>query len=119
MMNQLFKMITTLCLILVTPLALAATHTVKMKSISFEPKTLTIKVGDTVEWNNISYTQHSATSEAPVAINKTGTQSSVFDTGLVEPKKSSAKVKFEKPGTFKYHCSIHGRAMSAVIEVQP
>lgn len=100
-------------LIFSTSAALAASHTVNMKSISFDPKKLTIKVGDTVEWKNLSYTPHSATSDDSTA------KDSSFDTGLIEPKKTTKKVTFSKPGTFMYHCSIHGRAMTATVEVQP
>jgi plastocyanin len=95
--------------------AVAADHTVTMKSISFEPKVLKIKVGDAVAWTNTSYTTHSATSQKVAG----AAADSLFDTGLIDPKKTSKKVKFEKPGTYKYHCSIHGTSMSATVEVQP
>ncbi len=107
------KLMTGLLLILITPLAMAATQTVKMKSISFDPKMISIKVGDSVEWKNESYTPHSATADESVA------PAEAFDTGLIEPKKTSRKVKFGNTGTFRYHCSVHGHAMSAVVEVQP
>ncbi len=91
-----------------TPLfALAALHTVKMKSISYEPRKLEITVGDTVEWQNVAYTEHSATSD----------EKGTFDTGLVAPQKKSKPVVFSKPGTFFYSCAIHGKTMRAEIVV--
>ena len=41
-----------------------------------------------------------------------------FDTGEVEPEKSSKPVKFEKEGEFKYHCKVHGKTMSGTIVVK-
>lgn len=78
-----------------------------MKSISFDPKVLTIKAGDSVEWENKSYTEHSATSDSE----------GVFDTGLTPPNKKTKAVLFSKAGTYPYHCSMHGKAMSAQIVV--
>lgn len=86
----------------------AKTVTVQMKSISYEPKKLVVHAGDKVEWTNVSLTPHSATSE-----------SGAFDTGMIDPKKSSKAVEFKTPGTFPYHCSMHGKTMSAVVEVTP
>jgi plastocyanin len=77
---------------------------VQMKSISFEPKTLEIAAGDTVKWNNISYTDHSATGES-------------FDTGLVKSKAYSKPVVFSKAGSFSYNCKVHGKTMSGTIVV--
>ncbi len=99
---------------LITPMAFAATHTVEMKSISYEPKVLKIKTGDTVQWTNVSYTEHSATSDD--ANDKSEPK---FETGMIARKKTSKKIEFKSPGTFAYHCSVHGKTMSAKIEVQP
>ena len=41
-----------------------------------------------------------------------------FDTGDIEPGKSSKAVKFEKPGEFKYHCKVHGKTMSGTVVVK-
>lgn len=88
--------------------ALAASHVVKMNSISYEPKKLEMKAGDSVVWQNVAYTQHSATSEEVGA----------FDTGLIEPKAKSKAVVLTKAGTYPYHCSIHGKTMHAEIVVK-
>jgi plastocyanin len=104
--NCISRMTATLLILFAQPL-LAANHTVTMKSISYEPKALQIKAGDTVDWENVSYTEHSATADDGEA----------FDTGMIQPKKRSKKIEFKKPGTFTYHCTMHGKSMSAHIEV--
>ena len=54
-------------------------------------------------------TKHSATSDD---------DGKTFDTGDIEPGKSSKAVEFEKPGEFKYHCKVHGKTMSGTIVVK-
>ncbi len=83
-------------------------HQIVMKSISFDPKTLTIKSGESVEWMNQSLTQHSATAD----------DGKSFDTGLLEPQKKSKQIQFNTAGTFLYHCSVHGKTMHATIIVK-
>jgi plastocyanin len=93
-----------------TMMSFAAGHSTKkiiMKSISYDPKKLEIKVGDAVEWENKSYTDHSATSE----------DAGGCDTGLIARGKTTKKVEFNKAGVYKYHCSMHGKSMSGEITV--
>src|SRR4051812_35214855 len=73
---------------------------VKVKSLSFDPKKLGIKVGDSVVWNSEARTKHTAISDD---------DGKTFDTGEIEPGKSSKPVKFETEGEFKYHCKVHGK----------
>ncbi len=96
-----------LLFLLISSPGFAATQAVTMKSISFDPKRIEIKVNDSVEWVNKSYTSHSA-----LADDKTS-----FDTGSIEPNKSSQKIKFATAGVYKYHCAVHGKTMSGVITV--
>jgi plastocyanin len=84
-------------------------HNIEMKSLSFAPKTLTIKVGESVRWTNVAYMEHSATSD----------DKKTFDTGLIKKGKQSKTVVFATAGVFKYHCAIHQTAMTGVIEVKP
>jgi plastocyanin len=82
---------------------------IRMKSLSFAPKVLELKPGQSVRWVNTALTDHSATSEdTPPA----------FDTGLVHPGNSSKAIVFEKAGRYAYHCSIHGKTMSGIINVE-
>jgi plastocyanin len=87
------------------------TKTIIMKSISYDPKRVSIKVGDKLEWKNKSYTEHSATAEK-------GSNSELsFDTGMIAPNKTSKPVEFKVPGVFEYHCTMHGKTMSGEITV--
>ncbi len=83
--------------------------TVTMKSLGYDPRKLEIHVGDSVVWTNESRTTHTAASDD---------EGKTFDTGEVEPGKSSKPVKFEKEGEFKYHCKVHGKTMSGTIVVK-
>ena len=85
------------------------TVTVTMKSLSYDPKKLEIRVGDAVLWTNKAFAAHTATSDD---------DGKTFDTGSVEPGESSKAVKFEKEGEFKYHCLVHGKTMSGTIVVK-
>ncbi len=81
---------------------------VTMRSISFDPKVITLKKGETVEWENKSLTEHSATSD----------DGKSFDTGLIAPEKKSKAIQMNKIGTYLYHCSVHGKTMHAKIKVE-
>ena len=83
--------------------------TVKVKSLSFSPKKVEVEVGESVVWTSEARTKHSATSDD---------DGKTFDTGDIEPRKSSKAVKFPKPGEFKYHCKVHGKTMSGTVVVK-
>ena len=83
--------------------------TVTVKSLSFNPKKVEVEVGESVVWKSEARTKHSATSDD---------DGKTFDTGDIEPGKSSKAVKFEKPGEFKYHCKVHGKTMSGTVVVK-
>ena len=86
----------------------AETITVKMKSLSYDPKQIEAHVGDTVAWTNNAFSKHTATSD----------DGKTFDTGEIKPDEASKAVKLERPGEFKYHCKIHGTSMSGTIVVK-
>ena len=86
----------------------AKAMTVTMKSLSYDPKTLEVHVGDSVVWSNEAHAKHTAISDD---------EGKTFDTGEIEPGKSSKPVRFEREGEFKYHCEIHGKSMSGTIVV--
>ncbi len=83
--------------------------TVTMKSLSFNPKSIEVQVGDSVVWKSEARTKHTAISDD---------DGKTFDTGEIEPGKSSKPVKFEKAGEFKYHCEVHGKTMSGTVVVK-
>ena len=94
-------------------LALCEGHSVQMKSITFEPKEISIKVGDSIQWINTYLTDHSATS---FDAEKSETK---FDTGMIRPKKSSEKIIFKSVGNYFYNCKVHGKTMTGKISVMP
>ena len=71
--------------------------TITLRNFQFAPKSITVKVGTTVTW-----------------VNKEGTHTVTADDGSWEspPLKAGQNFshQFDKPGTYRYHCSFHGSA---------
>ncbi len=65
-------------------------------SFGFSPARLTIRVGTTVIWKNMSSAPHTITSDD-------GTS---FDSGTI-PVGGTFRHTFTKTGTFSYHCNYH------------
>ncbi len=110
--NNLFNIIILTASIFLSIPGFAESHTIQMKSISFDPKNIDIKVGDSIQWVNTSYTEHSATA----FIDEKNTKPT-FDTGMVKPKKSSEKIIFKTAGQFMYSCQVHGKTMTGKVNV--
>jgi plastocyanin len=72
----------------------SATKTVSIVSFAFKPGTVRVKRGARVAFANTSNTTHTAT------------RGGVFDTKRIAPGKSVV-VRFNRKGTFAYHCKIH------------
>jgi plastocyanin len=68
----------------------------------FMPRTITVKVGDTVEWKNTGGIAHSV--EFVGEILPEGTASS--QSGLMAPEKSYS-FTFKAPGSYPYICRFH------------
>ena len=83
----------------------AATHTVTIEGMRFDPAVLTIKVGDTVVWVNKDLFPHTATSKA-----------GGFDSQQIAASESWRHV-FGKKGEFSYVCTLHP-PMKATIKVK-
>src|SRR5262249_49483748 len=77
---------------------------------SFDPKTITVKPGDTVVWKNVSDMVHSVTDIPAQAITKGDAalppNAKEFDSGLIQPGKDYSNT-FTVPGTYKYSCVPH------------
>ena len=86
-----------------TAQAQSASTTVLMKSFDFSPMTLTVPAGTTVTWKNLDGAPHTVTSA-----------DGSFRSMALERNDSFA-FKFDKPGTYKYICSIHPKMTAAVI----
>src|SRR6266849_4624748 len=65
-------------------------------SYSFSPAMLTIKVGTTLIWKDVSSAPHTVTSD----------DGTTFDSGTVSVG-SSFRFTFKTAGSFSYHCNIH------------
>jgi plastocyanin len=79
----------------------SATRTVQIKGFAFEPGTVKVNRGSRVSWANASGVPHTATSGS-------------FDTKRIVPGRS-ASVKFDKRGSFAYHCKIHPSMKGKVV----
>ncbi len=87
----------------------AATQTVAVGNNIYDPASINVDVGDTVQWdwpaapNQIPHSVTSDTgSEMQSATQATGTYSKTFDT----------------PGTYAYHCVVHPDEMTGSVTVQ-
>jgi plastocyanin len=61
-----------------------------------------VPVGTTVTWGNNDYTQHTTTSD-------TGAWNVSLNSG------DTTSVKFDKAGTYTYHCTIHSFMKGTII----
>ena len=68
----------------------------------FNPDTITVAPGTTVEWQNNDKVSHTVTSGSP-SDNQTGT---VFDSSLIAAGKDFS-FTFNNPGTYNYFCQVH------------
>ncbi len=87
-----------------------ATNQVNISGFAFVPQTITIKKGDTVTWTNEDSTPHI------VASNPHPTHTDL--PGLVSPtlqKGQSYSFKFDRSGSWGYHCHIHPSMTGTVI----
>jgi len=77
--------------------------TILIKDFSFSPRTVTVTAGSTVTWKNADEEPHTVRSDSDLV------RSSALDQG------DTYSVKFEKPGTYRYGCSIHPTMSGTVI----
>ena len=88
---------------LAVPTVLAATRGVAIQDFAFSPRTVEIRVGDTVRWTNRDSVAHSATA-----------QNGSFDTGLLSDGESGS-VRFTAAGTYRYICTPHPDMTGTVV----
>lgn len=80
----------------------SATKTVSIKGFAYKPATLTVSKGTTVRFANGDRVPHTAT------------RNGGFNTKRIGPGKS-ASVRFNRAGTFRYHCTIHPTMRGKVV----
>jgi plastocyanin len=76
---------------------------VDIVNFAFQPGTLTVNQGTKVEFENESNTAHTATRNG-----------GGFNSGRLGPGKEFA-VRFNRPGTFRYHCTIHPEMRGKIV----
>lgn len=108
------RLILILALSLTTTLAMAqatrpaapaagARKTVAMKGMNFAPASITIKVGDTIVWNNDDDRDHTVVAGA-----------NAFKSENIRPG-GSFSYTFTKAGTFTYTCTYHPRMKGTIV----
>lgn len=68
-------------------------------NFSFQPASVTIKVGSAVTWVNNSNVPHTSTSDSGSLV--------TWDSSAISTGGGSYSFTFSKPGTYAYHCSFH------------
>jgi plastocyanin len=79
----------------------AKTYHLIIENMKFAPKTLEVKAGDTIVWENHDMFPHTVT-----ATNRTGKSKPAFDSGNIAPN-SSFKFKAKHAGEYPYQCNYH------------
>lgn len=86
-------------------------NTIQLTGIQFSPSTLTVAAGTTVTFEWVS-NSHSVVSDGPP---------SFTDDRAISAPPHSLAVKFDTPGIYNFHCSVHGSpgaGMHGTITVQ-
>jgi plastocyanin len=82
--------------------AFAQDMTIDIKSFKFMTMDASVTAGSTVTWKNLDEEPHTVTSDTGLF------RSGGLDTG------QSFSFKFDKPGIYKYRCSIHPQMVGTV-----
>jgi plastocyanin len=92
---------------------------VKMPLTQFDPAKISIKVGDTLTWENSNDIGHTLV-QGTYEVDSAGQRTSEKDDGTftLDVKKKGDKVThtYATAGTFDYYCSIH-KAMNGTVTV--
>jgi len=78
-------------------------NAIVIKNFDFAPMAITVKAGSSVTWRNLDGEPHTVTSV-----------DGLFRSGAIDQDESFT-FKFDKPGTYKYLCSIHPKMVATVI----
>ena len=82
--------------------ASAGTANIVMKNFDFSPMGVTIAAGTTVTWKNLDGEPHTVVSA-----------DGLFRSGALD-ENDTYSYRFDKPGTYRYVCSIHPKMMATV-----
>ena len=76
---------------------------VTMIDSDYEPRTMTVKPGTEVSWQNVGVAPHTATA-----------RDGSFDSGLVK-RGGSYAYRFDAAGTFTYYCTLHPKMEGTIV----
>ncbi len=79
---------------------------VTIRNFQFQPQSITARVGQPITWTNQDSAQHGAILDSD----------SSCSTGPLSTNQSGSLV-FSKPGTYTYHCVVHGNTMTGTITI--
>ncbi|MBI1225221.1 MAG: T9SS type A sorting domain-containing protein [Bacteroidetes bacterium] len=96
------KAITLLSFFLMLTMLTAQDHIITLSGTSFSPNSLTINVGETVQWNNTGGTHNVNGSIATYSNNPEG-----FMSGSAAPAPWMFSHTFNTPGVYQYRCDPH------------
>lgn len=80
----------------------ATLHEIRMRSVSFSPRDLTVGLGDTVVWHNVDIVRHDAVG------------GSAFDSDELKPGEKYTWVPADT-GRYRYRCTIHQRMRGQIV----
>lgn len=93
-----------------TTSATQSTTMVSITSNSFSPKTVTIKIGETVSWTNNDSVNHTVNS----AVHPTHQVYPLLNLGLIQPG-SQKSLTFPTAGTYQYHDHLNPSLTGTVV----
>jgi plastocyanin len=102
--------------ITVQPVAQNPNPAVKVEDDTFAPLNLVISAGQTVTWTNFGGEAHTVNAN-PGTERCSPTSSELFNSETLNPS-DTFQQSFPTPGTYAYHCEIHGCMMKGTITVQ-
>lgn len=76
---------------------------IAIKDLDYAPATVAVHVGDTVEWTNRDFVEHTATA-----------RDGAFD--IATPKNRPARWRATRVGEFAYYCRLHPN-MTGIVRV--
>ena len=81
-----------------------------INGLRFQPEVITVEVGETVQWRNMSQRVHTVTADPSLVNDPANVElpegAEPFDSGDVEPG-GMYEQTFEVPGRYRYFCSLH------------
>jgi plastocyanin len=103
--------------VLGVPGAYAAERSVSIEDPTrYNPSEITVQVRDQVTWTDNSVAPHSVTADNGLFDSHPGCNGS--NTGACMKINEKFSFTFQNPGTYRYHCKVHGSSMAGTVIVQ-